>query len=774
MSTFYLDLEGGNDASDGTTFANRWKSFVNGATAARIAPGDTIRVMGSTDPTSLSVNGTWTDGPLQATVSITSSTNATPIVVTKASHGLTTGDTVVVTGHTTNTNANGTWEVNVLTSSTFELAGSVGNGVGGASGTFRQVNCCRVKLASAVTKTIQDCGFQSGAWTASANVTASADTTDFKEGYGSCKLVIAAGFTTGLAAYKALGASTDFSAYRQISFWIKQTLGTVGAKGACTISLCSDTAGVTAVNTVDIPNIGLLNSWMCVTVDTAGTLGASIQSVAFNVVTDNAAQTFFIDNIVACKNSTSADALSLTSLIGKNSGNETFIGIQSISDTRIMLDNGTNTLPTDATYRGYAGTTETVTAYKRETIKVPVATLTTAQACLVMDSGSLAGGLIYFEGGWDRTAMTTQNLETWIDGQNGAGEAFCASTKSYISLNKLNAVRFTKGYALVSVTQSYLDNLSANNCQSTTLGSIHVSGCYGLTIGTIKSVSYNSLTNVCGALFITGSSAYVTAAHIYRADGNGGTGRAINLNAGTCDGIVLSDVTARNNVTTNVVFSNATNCTIFGLTSSNSSGTGMSFANSSNCRVYDLTSTGNTNGVTANGGTNYLVRASVAEATEVSLTTGINSIVYSQTHDVTANNHQIFNDGCLISSDTTTRHTASGLAWKMSPTSATRTSQYPCVLPIAKFAVNASTLVTVTAWMRRDSTSLTMRLVCKGGQIGGVASDVATAMTAAINTWEQVTITFTPNEAGIVEITAEAYGGSTLNGWVDDMGITQA
>jgi hypothetical protein len=83
-------------------------------------------------------------------------------------------------------------------------------------------------------------------------------------------------------------------------------------------------------------------------------------------------------------------------------------------------------------------------------------------------------------------------------------------------------------------------------------------------------------------------------------------------------------------------------------------------------------------------------------------------------------------------------------------------------------------LVTIKAWMRRDNTGLTMRLVCKGGQIAGVTSDVVSAMTAAANTWEELTITFTPTEVGVVEITAEAWGGTTYSGWVDDMTISQA
>ena len=61
MGTFYLDFENGNDSNDGTSYANRWKTINSGATAARIAPNDTIRVMASPDPTSLGINVTFTN-----------------------------------------------------------------------------------------------------------------------------------------------------------------------------------------------------------------------------------------------------------------------------------------------------------------------------------------------------------------------------------------------------------------------------------------------------------------------------------------------------------------------------------------------------------------------------------------------------------------------------------------------------------------------------------------------------------------------------------------
>jgi hypothetical protein len=75
--------------------------------------------------------------------------------------------------------------------------------------------------------------------------------------------------------------------------------------------------------------------------------------------------------------------------------------------------------------------------------------------------------------------------------------------------------------------------------------------------------------------------------------------------------------------------------------------------------------------------------------------------------------------------------------------------------------------------MRRDNTGLTMRLVCPGGQILGVSSNVFTDMTAAADTWETVTITFTPTKPGAVDIYAYAFGGTTFSGYVSNLTASQ-
>ena len=80
-------------------------------------------------------NGT---GSLSAKESgtITGATNASPIVITSANHKLTNGVRVVVSGVLGNTAANGTFVVANVTSNTFELQGSSGNGTYTSGGTW--------------------------------------------------------------------------------------------------------------------------------------------------------------------------------------------------------------------------------------------------------------------------------------------------------------------------------------------------------------------------------------------------------------------------------------------------------------------------------------------------------------------------------------------------------------------------------------------------------------------------------------------------------------
>jgi len=69
-------------------------------------------------------------------ITCSSSTNATPIVLTIApstTHRLKNGDRIVVSGITGNTAANGEWTVRAIAATTATLDGSVGNGTHGGT-----------------------------------------------------------------------------------------------------------------------------------------------------------------------------------------------------------------------------------------------------------------------------------------------------------------------------------------------------------------------------------------------------------------------------------------------------------------------------------------------------------------------------------------------------------------------------------------------------------------------------------------------------------------
>lgn len=751
-NTFSLDTSVGNGtggatgtstSNGGSSLADAWKTTTTGATAARTAPGDFCRTKASPYPTNTAVDGTWTDGPLASTQTITSSTNATPVVVTKAAHGYATGNTVIISGHTVNTNANGVWDITVVDVDTYSLAGSVGNGAGGATGTMRLVNNCRVKLASALTAKILDCSQPEGAWTASASVTATINTADYKEGYGCSSLVIDAAFTTGLAAYKATG-TLDLSTYKQVSFWIKQTAGTLGAAGDVRINLCSDAAGATVVNAIDIPAMVVLNRWTIVTVDKAAALGAAIASVGFNVITDNGAQTFLIDNIIACKDSALVDSLTLSSLVSKNTGVETFHGIQSINGTRVMLDLDTNAIPGATPQRGYSGVTETVATWKRECFKTALISGTSAAANTINESGT-QGNTITYQGGYNRVDMaslaTGSQAVSWFDGANGQGYCFQPVSGTCTPLKNIGASRYNNGLKMGN-TISPVDAIHANNNSNT-----------GLELGSCHS-------SIHGTIYCCNNKTYGVTY--------------------SCNETIVENLTTHNNGTRGVfvndLYSPPRNNLIKSLASKNNGSYGVEFSACNNNTIKNLTTRGNgVSGVVTGNGWNYLENCLISEATEVTAGTAYaDGRIFSHKHNQTAGNHKTFCDGGVIVADTATVRTTGGAAWKFSPTSTNRSVDYPLRQRVALVPVNASALVTAKLWVRRDNTGITARFMCKGGQLAGVASDVSASASGAVDTWEELTITFTPTEKGVIELTVEFYGGTTLNAWIDDFSVSQA
>ena len=776
MATFYLDFDGGNDANNGTTFALRWKTITSGATAARIAPGDTIRIMASPDPTSIG-SATWTGGGRPNAVSIQSSTNATPIAIqTISDHGLAVNDYVIVTGNS-NANANGVWKVSAVSSvqnfSIVQINGSntTGSSVGSATGNITKANNLVVKTASPLVQNIALCGGggQKGGWVASANVSITGAIT-WKEGNGAPLFNLQPAFTTGKAAYYTLPATLDLSAYQQVTFWIYLRTGIVGAAGQTYVALCTDTIGDTVVHQCDIPALGATAVWVPVTVNLGTNLNAAIRSVAFYVVTDLGQQTIILDNIIACKAASSADSVTLNSLISKSdgTGDEAWYAIQSINNDVIMLANANGNTSQSTGIRGYNGVTETVTTYKRETTKTTIANGTNADISILNDSGT-SGNLITYSGGWNRTDMSTQTGQTWLDGQNGLGRGLnTTSARQFVSIDRLNFCRYNFGF--LSTPGSFF-SVNINSIYFTANTSDGLFSGVGDANVTFGSVWANN--NGAGGVGLSGVGSSITELKL--AANNATVGLSFLSGKYQTVGSVVGGNNGVSGSNADIAFSTCNNCTVGTATLTNGiNSTGISASQSFNNSVNGGSTTGHNQGVFSFTISElYLNNFTINEATEVA-SFGVTGLVYVNRLDDTDNNSWVFQSGIgTVNQQTAVVDSPATTSWRMRPTSGTTSALIPVFLKLGTVVCAASSAVTVTARMQRSNTGLTMRLICPGGQITGVSTSVSSDMTAAANTWETVTITFTPTKAGAVDIYAHAFGGSSFSGYVCNLTATQ-
>lgn len=671
MATYYIDPDNGSDAAAGTSFALAWKTVTSGATAARIAPGDTIRIKASPLPTSVGT-ATWTN------------------------------------------------------------------------------NTTKCVLDTAVTKTVDMC---ETAWTAAADVTATTSTAR-KGGSNSASLAVAAGFTTGLIGYKALASAEDFSAYERVSLWIRSSV--VAAAGVYQIKLCSDTAGAVAVDTFDVPALTVASIYHCYTIARTGggALGNSIQSVALYAVSDPGTPTILLDCIIAAKGSASADSLSLTSLIGKKNG-EGWFPIACIDGADVYFDVGANNTNSSVT-KPYPGTTESVVTYKREGFSP------TSPAAGVFDIfntindvGTAAGGYITFSGGWDRTDMSTQHTGddglSLFFGHNGYGVGVSLATKSFIHLDRVGVARFQRGID-GGVTACKITNTLS--CGNDSYGYSNTGEGRGFMISSSRFICNGNNGNAHHNLTFSGGGGVACYAELYDVYSWSGMGSGITL--GTL-GVRLSgnNVRCQGNAVSGLMIN-------------------------SYCEVYIsnyVSSLNTTRSITNTYGVVTLDNPLISETEEFfqeSSLVSMPSRVLVTNHDQTADNHlQVYGVG-RIASESTVRHTASGIAWKFSPTSTNCIEDFPLKTKIAALAVESGKTITVKAWMRRSNTGISGKLLIRAGQIAGPATEQSASISAAADVWEELTVSWTTDKVGVVEVEASAWGGAVYNLYIDDMTITQA
>lgn len=663
MTTFYMDPVGGNDANAGTSFANRWKTFTSGGTAARLAPGDTIRYIASPAPTSLG-NATWTNGSRTIT------------------------------------------------------------------------------LATACNLTIDNCETN---WTPSANVTASLDTSLFKQGTHGQSLAIASGFTTGLVAYSALPGTLDLSTYEQVSLYFRAT--TTVAAASLELRLCTDALGVTGVHTIPLTEAACItNAWHMVVKDFAAGMNNAIQSIAVYATIDPGTVTIVLDNIIACKASSAAASLTHTSLIGKQTAGEPeWWPIMSIDGVTVSLGSAPADIPTTA--RNYNGTTETVTTYKIQPIELYNGGGTSPAGLtantILQDTGSVSSTLT-ISGGWDRAAMSTQSGETWVTGSGKATTFLDINTRSYVEVSNFGVAHFNTTAIIGS---------AATHCVVTQLGA---AGC--LNGGSLAFYNSNARVNFgnivhCSIGVLAGTASSDFFATVRRITGSSGaTSWSRGVNGGSVGHAFVSRIDNG----------------LKGYTCNASDDGQMFFYNT----TFDSNTTADVDRV--NSGQTVMVNCTLSSSTPMTGNITTPDCLSFQNYGGVANDHRQYRRGASVVTDTGTVHGSSAMSWKLTFDAFLAYPTYlPFLLPMFRYAAAAGVAKTFGLWVRRSDLSMSVGIFIRGGKVPGITTDVTSYASGAINTWEQVTATVTPSVDAVIEVFGSASSASsTYTAYFDDASVT--
>ena len=219
----------------------------------------------------------------------------------------------------------------------------------------------------------------------------------------------------------------------------------------------------------------------------------------------------------------------------------------------------------------------------------------------------------------------------------------------------------------------------------------------------------------------------------------------------------------------------SSNNTITSATCNSNNQYGIYYASSSNNVIYSLSTASNAAGVYSNNGLNIIHNATIAEATKVDTSTTYYANVRVHINNMGGYSYVYSNYATANSQNASAGGT--GKEWKLAITGAARGTNYPFYIPIARVAVASSGKVTVKVYFKKSGTGIAGALRCRYGQIAWSDGTSDITVTCPNDTSRnQVTLEFTPTEAGVVEIEAGAWHVSSTSQTViiDDIEISQA
>ncbi len=800
MAVYYLDPIGGNNNNNGTSFANRRKSYPSSASNA-FQDGDEVRIIKSPDYTSLG-NATWKAKPKgtfysesnAAKISNCTAVKGTTTTINCPSvHGLSTGDLVEIEYNSNvDNNLVGYYEATVTSTLQFTIPSDTSNDSWTDNSTTFTINphvkYLSVRLpAGTYVQPIALClnqGYHN--WTVQSNITHYKGTYSVNDPlqYYFQRFDVQSAFTTGKVAHYQLPSTLNLSGYQQISFRFNQygIDGTTNSgqeyqvqEASLTLRLCSDNNGDTPVHTIDFPKFGGRNLCGFAVVKDFGTnLSTNINSVSLVINTAFADDfEFMITDIMACKASSDATSLTGNSIISKSNDNVNrteFYKVGAVVDRHVIFMNPSSNgggASLDRVY--YSGTSETVPTYKREALNLQSA----------IDFG-FYGYLFYIDktnvflnngltisGGWNDTDMSTQTGHSYLDGGNqNSCILFNAQYSNNIIISKVSATSMYhhfQGYSTGGSTPAH--------------ASFHVSN------GTFAGANYG-IRDVSSSSSSFRQSTYTNCIFLNDTSFQGNDGNFTVFD--NCQFIYATYYAPNEKFPP--LFKN---CTMRNCDASNPdsyAGTKMF----QNCTIDDenaryVTFANRNYGPPVGGDQMIFKDCSLTNVQQIgpvqvnsswmasTLRQQDENFLSYENYNNAANDHRIYYNNAIMFSESTVRYVNSGIAWKLSPATTSYTEDKPFGPKFIESYVEAGTQVTASIWTRRTNTALTVRMAAlvADNLLLGLSSDLTDTMTSGADTWEQLSFSFTPSVSGLLTVRVLVWGGSTHSAYVDAPSITQ-
>jgi hypothetical protein len=654
MPTFFIDPIGGNDANNGLSFANRWRTINGGPTAARVAPGDEIRFIESPAPTLIG-NCTWTTGASARSITV-------------------------------------------------------------PAGVVRLIDTLAANTG----------------WVAATQVTLNAASSNRLIGAAAVNFTVGTAFTTGKLAHKPL--TVDLTGFQQANVWFRTSVF---------LDLCSDAAGDVPVVSVPFSDSGNTAAWFAGLIAHTGSIG-TINSIALRATADPGTPTISINNLWASKAPGSADEITLATMLsktayttapplrGSGTGEEPLLGVMGVtSDTTVALSRtGTQDNGVDTVGRGYDGAAGTVATYAHQCFPY------SEPRNWSPNEAASATDQTVWTGGWSATDMTTRTGMT----------RYMLSSRTYSA----------GGFGFYTFR---------NFVMNTSLSGNTLPGSDGCRVE-------NSLLASCGFAANGFAQSGLSAADVcYSAGSSPSLGGSNQPN-----GSILENIYT---YLGSVIYNGGRNFGR-GLTIRNSTGYGLNFnvspGNEYICADDVVTLNSSAGGIFVSQGVNALLRnADLSEAGDISfVSNGNDGLLSVESLDKIAGNDTLRHPYGRMTRQTAVVDTQPS-SWRVQVTSSNAVLRGPLRLPLGQFEITCGLTTMIAMRMRRDNTGLSLGLSYMPTEgLPGITTEQRALMTAAANTWETVTLSLSPTGSGtqIAKLDLIAWGGTTLNGYVEAITVT--